>query len=170
MSGTNTATQHFTCFLYLGFFMSLPQGDYSVWSVGHCVWSFGGHVWIFRDDGTEPFQWSSEDDLTVLRGGEAMTDVIMWQQGIPEIDNFGSNDISIVFFNDVEQEDEIVSNDPRFSIGDERLDEIITLENFVDNGDGTGGITVRIDPSDITATELMTQRELYIALRVNQPN
>ena len=134
------------------------------------MWSVNGHIWVFQDDGSEPFQWSSEDNVTVLRGGQAMTDVVTWRQGIPEIDNFGIDDISIVFFNDTEQQDEISTGDTRFSIGDEQLDEIITKEDFVDNGDGSGSVTIRIDPSDITATELMAQRELYIALQVNQPN
>ena len=150
--------------------MPLPQGNYSAWSVGQCLWSVNGHIWIFRDDSIGQFEWSSEDDVTVLRGGQAMTDVVLWQQGTPEIINFGISDISIVFFNDTEQQDEISIGDTQFSIGDERLDEIITLENFVDNGDGSGSVTIRIDPSDITATELMAQRELYIALQVNQPN
>ena len=90
-------------------------------------------------------------------------------KGKPEIEDFGLDDISLLFYADEARTDEIDSEDSRFSIGDEDLDEIITLEDFVDNDDGTGSVTVRIDPSDITASELMAEREVYVALRVSQP-
>ena len=114
------------------------------------------------------FEWSNEEDFSLLRGGSAMTRTISWQQGEPEIVDFDIDDIEITFFSDAEGTTEIESSDDDYNIGDETLSEIITLENFVDNSDGTGTVDVMIDPSDIDATELMADRNIYILLSVSQ--
>ena len=117
-----------------------------------------------------PFDFTMEADFVVDRGKNAVTSVVDWEQGIPEIDGFGIDDILLLFYADEARTDEISVDDSRFSIGDEDLDEIVTLEDFVDNDDGTGSVTVRVDPSDITVSELMVERGLYIVLRVVQPS
>ena len=115
------------------------------------------------------FDFTMEHDFNVVRGHDAVTGIIGWKQGSPKIENFGVDDISLLFYADKARADEISSGDSRFSIGDETLAEIVTLEDFVDNSDGTGSVTVRIDPRDITASELMADRKVYVALRVSQP-
>ena len=115
------------------------------------------------------FDFTMERDFNVVRGHDAVTGIIGWKQGSPKIENFGVDDISLLFYADKARADEISSGDSRFSIGDETLAEIVTLEDFVDNSDGTGSVTVRIDPRDITASELMADRKVYVALRVSQP-
>ena len=116
-----------------------------------------------------PFKWDAEGAFSVVRGGSAITRTIEWNQGYPEIENFDIDDIVLKFFSDEELTTEIESGDDDFMIGDEGLDEIITLENFVDNGDTTGSVDVMVDPSGITAMELMAERQVYFALSVNQP-
>ena len=115
------------------------------------------------------FDFTMERDFNVVRGHDAVTGIIGWKQGSPKIENFGVDDISLLFYADKARADDISSGDSRFSIGDETLAEIITLEDFVDNSDGTGSVTVRIDPRDITASELMADRKVYVVLRVSQP-
>ena len=115
------------------------------------------------------FDFTMERDFNVVRGHDAVTGIIGWKQGSPKIENFGVDDISLLFYADKARADDISSGDSRFSIGDETLAEIVTLEDFVDNSDGTGSVTVRIDPRDITASELMADRKVYVALRVSQP-
>ena len=114
------------------------------------------------------FDWTMERDFSVLRGSNAITAVIGWKQGEPFIEGLDITDISVQFFADEEQTDRILPSDPRWMIGNEGLNEIITLESFVDNGDGTGSVVVMIDPSDITAQELMMSKTIYFLLAVSE--
>ena len=114
---------------------------------------------------TESFNWTMEEDVAVVRGGTAAVFTIGWEQGDTEIENFGLDNIEILFFSDEAKTLSIEGGVSEFSIGDEDLDDIITLENFVDNDDGTGSVDVRVDPSGITAMELMTERNVYFVLR-----
>lgn len=148
---------------------SLPEDDYCVWSVDTSLWSFDGYVWIFQEDELEPFEWSSEDDISVLRGGNAVVVTVDWEQGSSQISDFSIDDITIQFYADSAKSTEITDLDDAFRIGDETLAEIVTLENFVDGGDGTGSVDVRVDPSGITAQELDLVRQIYFDLAVTQP-
>ena len=114
------------------------------------------------------FKWINENDFVVSRGGASMQRTVTWEQGTPEIENFDIDDITIAFFSDAEALNVITESDDDYNIGDETLAEIITLTNFIDNGDGTGTVNILIDPSDIDATELMADRSVYITLNVNQ--
>ena len=116
------------------------------------------------------FMWSSEDDISVLRGGGTLTDTVEWEQGDPEIDSFVIGNISILFFSDSAGTTAISSGDTAFSIGDQDLDDIITLTSFVDNADDTGSVDVSVNPSGITDAELTTLLTVYIKLRVSQPD
>ena len=148
---------------------SLPEGDYCVWSVGDCVWSLDGYVWAFVEDEPIAFDFSGERDVSVLRGGAAVVVAVDWEQGSPEISDFSIDDIRIQFYADSAKSIEITDLDNAFSIGDETLAEIVRLENFVDSGDGTGSVDVRVDPSGITAQELDMVRHIYFDLAVMQP-
>ena len=116
----------------------------------------------------EAFDFTMEQDFVVFRGGNSMTATIGWRQGVPEIADFGIEDIEILFYSDDSGTNQITSDDDNFNIGDQTLDEIITLDNFINNDDGTGSVDVTIDPGGITAMELMANRSVYFSLRVCQ--
>ena len=116
------------------------------------------------------FDWINEDDFMALRGGSTVTRTIDWVQGNPEIPSFDINDISILYFSDSAGNNAINSGDSDYSIGDQTLAQIITLTNFVDNGDGTGSVDVQVNPSGIDSSELTALRNVYIRLRVSQPD
>lgn len=121
--------------------------------------------------GSLPFDFRGDRNKVIraTRGHHAMVLTISWRQGRPLINNFSLSDIDLVFYSDAGRTSRITSSSDNYYIGDEMLDEIITLENFVDNGDNTGSVDIRVDPSDITAEELMANRNIYIALQVDQP-
>ena len=115
---------------------------------------------------TDVFTWSSEDDFITYAGANAVVDTINWAQGANVIENFNIDLIEIAFYRDRETTDRIFEDDADFMIGDEGLNEIVTLENFVDNIDGTGSVDVRVNPSGITVEELMANLQLYMTLYV----
>ena len=117
------------------------------------------------------FGWNNEDALTALRGGNTVTDTVGWSQGDPEVANFDAvDDIDILFFSDTAGTVTIATNADTYDIGDQTLADIITLTNFVDNNDGTGSVDVSVNPSGITSAELNALRNVYIRLRVSQPD
>ena len=116
------------------------------------------------------FGWSSEDAISALRGGSTISDVVEWEQGDPSIASFVIGNISILFFSDSAGTTTIATTDDAYDIGDQTLADIITLGSFVDNADGTGSVTVSVDPSGISTTELTALRNVYIKLRVSQPD
>ena len=116
------------------------------------------------------FLWDSEDSISALRGGATITDTVTWQQGDPEVDSFVVGDISILFFSDSGGNTAISTAATAYNIGDQTIADIITLTNFVDNADGTGSVDVSVNPSGITDTELTAMINLYIRLRVSQPD
>ena len=116
-----------------------------------------------------PFDWMGEEDFSVLRGGNAVVKRVTWTQGDPEIGSFDINDITIHFYSDSAGNTAITSG-TLYNIGDQDLTEIITLENFIDAGDGTGSVDIRVNPAGITASELSAVRNLWIRLSVSQPN
>ena len=118
--------------------------------------------------GRVAFQWSGEEDFSVYRGGESHEQTISWEQGVPTIADFGLDDIKVLFYTNENDDAEISTTDPLFSIGDQDLDEIFTLGDFVDNGDGTGSVDVSVDPSGIEASELSMPRDIHFALEVSQ--
>ena len=124
------------------------------------------------DGSTMPsaFDFTMERGFTVYPGETSSTGTIGWTQGNPVIESFDVDDITIMFFGDFDLTDPIGTGDERYSIGDETLAEIITLENFVDNDDNTGTVDIRVDPSGITAEELMTSKSVYVTLQVTQPS
>ena len=93
-----------------------------------------------------------------------------WTQGDPEVDSFAIGDIEILFFSDSAGSTEIGTEDDDYDIGDQTLAQIITLANFVDDGDGTGSVDLRVDPSGIDSGELTALRNVYVRLRVSQPD
>ena len=123
---------------------------------------------IFRipDD----FAWASEEAITAYRTGSIVSDTIEWTQGDPEVDTFAVGDIDILFFSDSAGSTEIGTEDLLYDIGDQTLADIITLTNFVDDGDGTGSVDLQVDPSGIDASELTALRNVYVRLRVSQPD
>ena len=116
------------------------------------------------------FMWMSEDAISTLRGGSTVSDVVEWTQGDPEVDSFVIGDISILFFSDSAGTTAIAPAASAYSIGDQDLDDIITLGSFVDNADDTGTVTVSVDPSGIDSAELTALLNVYIRLRVSQPD
>ena len=116
------------------------------------------------------FGWDSEDAISALRGGSTISDVVEWTQGDPQVASFALSDISILFFSDSAGTTAIATTDDEYDIGDQTLADIITLGSFVDNADGTGSVTVSVDPSGISTTELTALRNVYIKLRVSQPD
>ena len=116
------------------------------------------------------FAWASEEALTAYRTGDTVSDTIEWTQGDPEIASFEIGDIEILFFSNSAGTTEIGTEDNAYDIGDQTLAQIITLTNFIDDGDGTGSVDVQVDPSGIDASELTVLRNVYIRLRVSQPD
>ena len=116
------------------------------------------------------FTWMSEDALSALRGGNTISDTIEWVQGDPAVGTFTVGDISVLFYSDSAGATEIADGATLYSIGDEDLDDIITLTNFTDAGDGTGTVDIQVDPSGITSSELTALRNVYVRLRVSQPD
>ena len=116
------------------------------------------------------FDWLDEQGISVLRSHEIMRQTIRWRQGTPQIANFSIDNIEIVFYRDRAATDEILESDDDYSIGDEVLDEIITLDSFVDNENGTGTVDIVVDPEGIDIQELMMERDVYIVLRSMQPS
>ena len=119
---------------------------------------------------TVPFEFSSEDDFTVFEGSNAMVDTVYWRQGNPLIPNFALNKIQVWFYRDATINDRILMLDSDFVVSGEPLDEIVTLENFVDNDNGTGSFDVRVNPSEIDVMDLMRDRDFYIEYIVDQPD
>lgn len=115
------------------------------------------------------FEWTNESDVSVQRGGNSATITVNWAQGNPKIANFDISDITAFYYSDSAGTNAIQATDSDYSIGDETLETIIQLENFVDNGDGTGSVDIEVDPSGITGTELSAARNVYVRLGVNQP-
>ena len=111
----------------------------------------------------------NESDVSVQRGGNSATITVNWGQGNPEIADFDLSNISAFYYSDSAGTDSILATDSDYSIGDETLETIISLENFVDNGDGTGSVDIEVDPSGITESELSMARDVYVRLGVNQP-
>lgn len=115
------------------------------------------------------FDWLNEGALSVTGGGDAVSLTIGWAQGTPVISAFGIGDISILFFQDSAGTNRINSGDANYTIGDQTLADIITLGNFVDNGDDTGSVDLEVDPSGIEPSELDAMRNVYVVLEVDQP-
>ena len=118
----------------------------------------------------EIFSWMNEADVVVDRDGTPIVVTLNWQQGQPRIPRFGLDDIIIVFYADKGRFNQIQSGDDGFVIGDQGLDEIISLQNFVDNEDGTGTLDLYVDPSGIDISELASQLKIYIRLVACQPH
>ena len=118
---------------------------------------------------TSNFMFSSEADLSVIRGGNAVTDVINWMQGIPALTGIAAASFSLIFYTD-STFGTVLDTGADYSIGNQDLDEIVTLETFVDSGGGSGTIVISLDPSSITATELTADTNIYARLQVSQPD
>lgn len=116
------------------------------------------------------FDWMNEGDFAALRGGSTVTRTVDWAQGDPEISSFDINDISILYFSDSAGNNAINSADSDWNIGNQTIAQIITLTNFVDNSDSTGSVDVQVNPSGIDSSELTALRNVYIRLRVSQPD
>ena len=118
----------------------------------------------------EIFEWSDEDHLTVYAGHDGERDVIEWEHGDIPIEPFEISHIKIRFYRDADATDEILSTDEDYYIGDQSLDEIITLDNLVEHGDGSGAVELVLDSTGITMEELMGQRQIHIVLEVDDPS
>ena len=116
------------------------------------------------------FEWSDEEHLTVRAGDPIERDVIEWEHGDIEIDPFSIEQIKIRYYRDEAATDEILPGNPDWMIGDQGLDEIIKLDNFMEHNDGSGEVTLVLDPTDITLQELMKRRQIYVVLEVEDPN
>ena len=116
------------------------------------------------------FMWMDEDDISVLRGGNVVTETVEWEQGDPGIGSFVIGDIDINYYSDSGGSTVIATSDAAYDIGDQTLADIITLVDFVDDSDGTGSVDVQVDPSGITNTELTALKNVYIRLSVSQPD
>ena len=115
------------------------------------------------------FDWLNEGEIPAERGADAVCRTLEWNQGNPEIADFDIGDIEILFYSDSAGTTGIDADDDDYDIGDETLADIITITNFVDDGDGTGCVDIEVDPSGITESELSALRNIYVRLRVNQP-
>ena len=123
-----------------------------------------------RDIQASDFVFTSVDDFTVIEGQNAVVDTVYWEQGHPLIENFSLESITIWFFRDASSSDRILMLDSDFVVSDEPLDEIVTLENFVDNGNGTGSFDARVNPSEIDVMDFMRDRDVFFEYIVNQPD
>ena len=115
------------------------------------------------------FDWTNEGALSVTGGGASVSRTIEWAQGTPVISGFGISAISLLFYQEAVGTNRINSGDTNYTIGDQTLADIITLGNFVDNGDGTGSVDLQVDPSGIEPSELDAMRNVYVVLEVDQP-
>ena len=121
------------------------------------------------------FDWLNEGGLSAIGGGAVVSRTIEWTQGVPVIPGFGLGDIVLLFYRDAAATDRIDPDsfiirdllDNR--IGDQTLQEIITLTGFVDNGDGTGSVDLQADPSGLDEDELFAMHFVYVVLEVDQP-
>lgn len=113
------------------------------------------------------FMWSSEADIETIISGNSVTTTVDWEQGVPGVANFALNDISIQFFSGRGGTTSVLGTT---AVGDQTLADIITVENFTDNGNGTGTVDIKADPSGITTSELTSTTNYSIKLRVSQPD
>ena len=120
-----------------------------------------------RPTGRFPFDWTMEAGFEIERGAAPFLRTVGWRQGYPVISGFSIDDIEILFYSDIGESDEIVSTDLRYSVGDQTLAEIFTLENFLDDN-GSGTVDIRVDASGISASELNVSRRYFLALQVIQ--
>ena len=127
-----------------------------------------------------PFTWDNEGDLTAVRGGNIVCRTLEWTQGHPVIEDDDideASDFDFWFYNDSAGTSVLsfgtlpfMADDPNFEIGDQTLAEIVTLANFVDEGDGTGSIDVAVDPSGITDAEIDADFDIYVRATAYQPD
>ena len=121
------------------------------------------------------FTFSGEMTINAYRGGSVAQDVVNWGQGDPAITPVNLAAFTAKFYasqaDAQNDEDPITSSSgSTWSIGDQNLGELITVTSFVDNGDGTGSLTIEVDPSGITSAELSTQRDIYVVVEITQPD
>ena len=123
------------------------------------------------------FAFSGEQNLSQVAGGNLVSDVIEWDQGNPLIPSFGLADIGLRFFSDAARLNQIQApSDPTdtstaWNIGDQTLDQIVFLDNFVDNLDNTGSVRINLNPVGVTAAEINNVAHMiYAGLYVSQPD
>ena len=126
------------------------------------------------------FSWDNEGDLIAVRGGNIVCRTLEWSQGHPIIEPDDIDEVSdfdFWFYNDSAGTLVLsfgtlpfMADDPNFEIGDQTLAEIVTLANFVDEGDGTGTIDVEVDPSGITDAEIEGDFDIYVRATAYQPD
>ena len=119
------------------------------------------------------FDWTMEEEFgkdgvaDVYAGGRVVTNTFGWENDTVPLRTVTIDDFELVFYGDKEKTDLITRSDPRYRIGDETLDEIVTFENFVANADGrTGTVDIIVNPTGITAEELMRNLEIYFVARI----
>ena len=113
---------------------------------------------------------SDDDELTQVRGGAEVSDIITWDQGDPLVQNLdAAADFTLKFYADSAGATEIDTNHADYDIGDQGLGDIFTLGSFVDSGDGTGTVDILMDPSGITMAELTASRTIYLQLEITSP-
>ena len=122
------------------------------------------------------FTWRDADLIQEIIEGAAdeVTEIVDWEQGVPEISNFNRAAISLMFYPSADATDPILSTDPEWLIGiddddsdPQSLSSVVRLGAFVDNGDGTGTVEVIFKA---LLLDIMMQNNIYIELQVLQPN
>jgi hypothetical protein len=104
-------------------------------------------------EGTTEGAWSSEQDITVVRGNTA-SDELVYTDGYPVITSPGLADVVVKFWADSVGGTEIDSAHANWAIGDQNLSEIITVTNLQDTDAGFT-VDLQVNTSGITQTELV---------------
>lgn len=120
---------------------------------------------------TSTFMMSLPDGatLSLQRGAGAATLQVNWMQGLPEIASVTAATFSLVFFTD-SNFNTVLASGSDYSIGNQDLDEIVTVTGFTDDGSGSGHIDFNLDPSGITTAELNADTPIFVQLQVSQPD
>ena len=124
----------------------------------------------------EDFRYTLTDVLLrAIRGGSTVSLTVEWIQGVPIIPNISLTTFSLLFYNyDSAGETlgtQIQPSDSNYNIGDQTLADIVTLTNFVDDGDGTGAFDINVDPSGITDVELTAElNTVAVKVTASQPD
>ena len=125
---------------------------------------------------TDEFTWTTNDFEAVR--GRISTHEITGDQGQPRIDSPAIDDITLRFWEDIALGTEVNDGDTNWAVGDQNLDDVFSLVNFVEGADD---ITVEIqtDTTGVTEAELMAHAlwnstdeylDIFLTLEITQPD
>ena len=121
--------------------------------------------------------WSGEAAITLIRGATA-SDEIKYTDGHPDVPNPALSDLTRKFWRDSVGGTEITDSDASWNVGDQTLEDIVTVSNLQTFTDGFT-VDVGVDTSGVTLAALESaglwdsandRLGVIVSVEVQQPN